>query len=99
MYGAETIDTIDAAYRRKSENCERDCKGEREKLPPRYCIHTFTTHKNIGQMEARCYDPRHHIINSNTKYHCGECCARMNKRSNSTETVKTTLTTAGGSKW
>jgi hypothetical protein len=62
-------------------------------------VYIRSRHKNIGQMEARCYDPRHHIINSNTKYHCGECCARMNKQSNSTETVKTTLTTAVGSKW
>jgi hypothetical protein len=36
-------------------------------------------------MDACQYEPRHHIISSNTKYHCGECCARINKRINSTE--------------
>jgi hypothetical protein len=29
-------------------------------------------HKDLHEMEQCHYDPRHHIVNSKTKYHCGD---------------------------
>jgi hypothetical protein len=48
-------------------------------------VYISSIHTDIDRMEVCHYDARHHIISSNTKYHCGECCAKTNKRSNSTE--------------
>jgi hypothetical protein len=48
-------------------------------------VYISSRHKDSGRMEVCHYDARHHIISSNTKYHCGDCCARISKRSNSTE--------------
>ena len=42
-------------------------------------------HKELPEMEQCHYDPRHHIVNSKTKYHCGDCCARISKGSNNDE--------------
>ena len=36
-------------------------------------------------MEACYYDACHYITNSSTRYHCGDCCARISKGSNSIE--------------
>jgi hypothetical protein len=33
-------------------------------------------------MEVCYYDARHYITNSSTRYHCGECCARISKERN-----------------
>jgi hypothetical protein len=48
-------------------------------------VYISSKHKDLGRMEVCRYDPRHHTISSNTKYHCGECCEGIRKRSNSTE--------------
>jgi hypothetical protein len=49
-------------------------------------IYISSEHKDLGHMEVcHHYDARHHIISSNTKYHCGDCCARISKRSSSIE--------------
>jgi hypothetical protein len=48
-------------------------------------VYISSIHVELGQMEVCCYDARHHITNSSTRYHCGDCCARISKGSNSIE--------------
>ena len=48
-------------------------------------IYISSLYAELGQMEACYYDACHYITNSSTRYHCGDCCARISKGSNSIE--------------
>ena len=48
-------------------------------------VYKSSIHKELGHMEQCYYDARHYIVNSKTRYHCGDCCARISKGSNNIE--------------
>ena len=45
-------------------------------------IYISSLHAELGQVEACYYDACHYITNSSTRYHCGDCCARISKERN-----------------
>jgi hypothetical protein len=70
---------------------ERKVKGARGTTRVKgesYChgeIYISSIHVELGQMEVCYYNARHHITNLSTRYHCGDCCVRISKGSNSIE--------------
>jgi hypothetical protein len=57
-------------------------KGVRGKSYAKVSVYKSTIYPDMGHQEICKYDSRHHILSSDTKSHCGECCRMICKRGN-----------------